>query len=868
MRPSKVIPTPRPPLAWLVALGMLATAAQAQDIQGELSHEAEEKIADLDELRQIAELVRDARWDTGRAAKVSGFTLSRDTGSVVLEDGYVFLQEPVKGLISQARFYGDARFQLRPPLAMERDQVQRFFGTDQIDQALEQVTFSFTGWDDQQLFESLEYSEAAAAEAREAEKEIADWMEAQAKEDKNVDREEEARRQFAAHQRALGLYDRLLDINQQGSLAVSMSVKLPDGTDMSRSHMDRLQWIFSPDDYEETSVSARYDHGKRKYWSLVTRCATSDQYKGRYKYAATSPRLESKVTAPILLKKDRLVLDIDPSSKYDIRQRADMEVEVLEDGLKLMYFGVTPYLGVTGVRLDGEPVDFLQPAIPDQPHLHTPQITVLLPRPLKSGETVRVEMDLEGNILDKLDGFSFFIRETDRWFPNTGQGPRHPAYFDTTMLLPKKFTGVSNGEPKECRTEDTDSEKECFRFVTRHPISFPFFNLGKNVRVDRGIAPDSQQTPIEVYTVPESLFEFRTYDGITGPKTRQFNLSKTGPALVNKARVALAVYEEWFGPFPYAKLALTPHERGVGRGAASMLLLWKFAFLSTTDGSQVWGRYTSEPWWVDAFVAHETAHQWWGNIAGIREDRDQWFSEGFADYGSLIYLEYVDLANGTQWRRKELENWHEKLMREDGYMHTVAPVALGNRVNSSENRRGFENMRQDYMYNKGGFIMHMLRTLARQQTGDDKRGDDLFKKAVRSFIDEHYLGAPSNLDMQKSFSASYGTDLAWFFRQWVYGTGVPKLKFSYELDKGPEGPLLRGRIVQKDTDFKFPIAVTFLRGKGKKADEAHYYQWIEQGDQTFEFGPLPWRPDEVELNKDLGLLCSIDEVPWEQVAGQ
>ena len=128
---------------------------------------------------------------------------------------------------------------------------------------------------------------------------------------------------------------------------------------------------------------------------------------------------------------------------------------------------------------------------------------------------------------------------------------------------------------------------------------------------------------------------------------------------------------------------------------------------------------------------------------------------------------------------------------------------------------------------------------------------------------------PSNLDMQKSLSRSLGTDLSWFFKQWVYGMGIPKLEFSYELATHPDGgTLLRGRIKQRQPGdpFRFPMAVYVRQGKGKSAEEAHFYQWVETGDATFEVGPLPWRPDEVTLNDDLGVLAIVEPVDWKGAA--
>ena len=82
------------------------------------------------------------------------------------------------------------------------------------------------------------------------------------------------------------------------------------------------------------------------------------------------------------------------------------------------------------------------------------------------------------------------------------------------------------------------------------------------------------------------------------------------------------------------------------------------------------------------------------------------------------------------------------------------------------------------------------------------------------------------------------------------------------------GWLLRGRVTQADTDFKFPVGIFLHEGKGKNATEQHFYQWITKADETFEVGPLPKRFERVSFNDDYGLLCIWEETDWQQVAGQ
>jgi aminopeptidase N len=302
-----------------------------------------------------------------------------------------------------------------------------------------------------------------------------------------------------------------------------------------------------------------------------------------------------------------------------------------------------------------------------------------------------------------------------------------------------------------------------------------------------------------------------------------------------------------------------------------LLLLWQEAFLSSTNAAE-WASLTEQsyqPWRMYAFVSHEIAHQWWGGKSRIRGDRDQWFSEGFADYGCNIVMENYDIVNKTNWKQAQLNEWLGFLTKDDGYCNTLVPLALGNRIGSAENRRGYENYRQQFMYSKGSFIMQMLRTIARAKFGDgDKiKGDALFKQSVRDFMTACTGKAPSNYDLMTSFATSYGMKLDWFFKQWVFGMGIPKVEFSYQIVAAADGKgyMLRGRVKQRDTAFIFPVAVAFHQ-KGQKGDPPFYYQWITKGDETFEKGPIPFRPDKVTINDDKGLLAIVTPVDWETTA--
>ncbi|MEM7247801.1 MAG: M1 family aminopeptidase [Acidobacteriota bacterium] len=859
---------PRLVLSRLLPAVLLAGTALGQGFNFE-TFNGHDQLASAAQLLELQELGFQARWQLDSPLKVENLVIERDKTQLVL-NGLVVLSDPVGGRTLSMTFLGDGRLRVDPPIQQEKLQVARFFGEEKVDVAFDTAELFFV---DTELEAKLrnpdahaELSKATRADldAQAAKSKLAgEWLREEEKLDlAKLEHEEAQRRRGNALSGAIELYQSALHADYRTGLSALMEVDetevgLPNG-----ARVDGMFLRYDPRGEEVTSLHARFDHGSRKPWSTITQFAESSDYRGRYKWAATSPRLEKRKRVDAGAHSHRIVMQLDPKGTPNMKMQIESEIEVVRRPLKILHLRVTRLLEATSCQVEGRDNEYVQPTLPGAQKRHSPDIYVMLPREYLPGERFKIALELEGNVIYPNGFGNYSVREEDNWFPtpSTALGGIS-ARFDTTLVIPERFTAVSNGADTPCRDEDRVDGWECFRFVTKRGIDFATFNLGKDARIDTATAQDG--TPIAVYSNTQASVSFLNSSrrGVV-----EANLSKQGDVLANKAIHAHAVYSDWFGPFPYSRLALTPHPKGHGRGSASLLLLTQMAFLTTADRAGM--GMDVQPWYWDQFVSHEIAHQWWGGAAGIRSGRDQWFSEGFADYAAALYLESIDRHRDTEWFHSMLKDWHRDLKKDDGHINDIAPLSLGNRFVSAENRSGYEGRRQDFMYKKGCFVLHMLRIYARHLTGSKEDGDALFKKAVRKFIDEHYTGHPSNLDMLKSFSESYGKSMDWFFKQWVHGMGMPTIEFSYEWDSHPEGGhLLRGRVVQKNTGFKFPVAVYLSGGKGKKGWTDHFYQWIDKPDHTFEVGPIQKKANKVTLNDDYGLLAIVEDVPWQNASG-
>src|SRR5258706_11301157 len=119
--------------------------------------------------------------------------------------------------------------------------------------------------------------------------------------------------------------------------------------------------------------------------------------------------------------------------------------------------------------------------------------------------------------------------------------------------------------------------------------------------------------------------------------------ARNATAVAEATARAIRYYAERFGPFPYSQLALTQLPGKASQGWPGLIFLSSYAFLSQAEREDLHMNAASSL--IDQLVpAHETAHQWWGDLITWSTYRDQWFSEGLANYCALMMLQEKDPA--------------------------------------------------------------------------------------------------------------------------------------------------------------------------------------------------------------------------------
>jgi aminopeptidase N len=222
-----------------------------------------------------------------------------------------------------------------------------------------------------------------------------------------------------------------------------------------------------------------------------------------------------------------------------------------------------------------------------------------------------------------------------------------------------------------------------------------------------------------------------------------------GPAWFEpSARAALEFYSEHIGPFSYEKLANVA-AAGIRGGTehASAIFYGENSILERPG---------------TGLIAHEIAHQWFGNSVTENDWDDVWLSEGFATYFTLLFTEH---SQGRDAFVKGVQLSRERIF-------TLEKANPGISV-QHKNLDDMKKVLNRIVYEKGGWTLHMLRKMM---------GDDKFWAGIREYYQRYRNGSASATDFRKVMEEASGLQLGWFFEQWLSRPGSPAIDGSWSYD--------------------------------------------------------------------------------------
>ena len=240
---------------------------------------------------------------------------------------------------------------------------------------------------------------------------------------------------------------------------------------------------------------------------------------------------------------------------------------------------------------------------------------------------------------------------------------------------------------------------------------------------------------------------------------------------------------------------------------------------------------------TDSIVAHELAHQWWGDLVTCRDWSHAWLNEGFATYFDLLFKDY-DL--GADEFCYAVYQDAISYLREDSRRYR-RPI-----VNNVYNQA--VDLFDRHLYEKGGLVLHMLRFVL---------GDELFWKAIHHYCVKHQESNVTTEDFQRAIEEATGRNVDWFFHQWVYQGGHPNFKVTYSWEEDTKTAQITVSQTQNTDEltpiFRMPVQVAFVTSDGRQTLKLN----VSQKEQTFYF-PLNEKPKMVQFDPGYRCLKTLD----------
>jgi hypothetical protein len=396
-------------------------------------------------------------------------------------------------------------------------------------------------------------------------------------------------------------------------------------------------------------------------------------------------------------------------------------------------------------------------------HRNLDDVTIILPRAPADGETTVVLVEYAGNPIAKDFNLTILL-DTDHWYPHAGLIDQ--ATYEGTFHWPKGFDLVASG-----RRVDGGQEADGTHWERR---VLPVPTQGFSFEVGHFELETAQAGHILV------TFAFEAGSSWGGRNLRE-EVKKTVTA-------SLALYEEAFGPYPLDWMTVSTANRSFSQGLLGFVTLSNFQFLDP-----IWSRYFGLE---DRrlVVAHEVAHQWWGHLVGWTSDRDQWISEAMASYSASLYAKNVlkNELTGFDLTGKWQENLTSSVVNGRA-VESLGPVVLGARLNSSLSGYAYGLI----VYKKGAVVLEMLARLL---------GEENFPKILRQVVKASSGKQISTEDLFAMIETVTSTELDDFARQFIYGTGLPEVFYTYRFEKSGKGWVVKGQ-ARQETPFQWRYKV-------------------------------------------------------------
>ena len=386
------------------------------------------------------------------------------------------------------------------------------------------------------------------------------------------------------------------------------------------------------------------------------------------------------------------------------------------------------------------------------------------------------------------------------WFP-TIDSPNQKTSQELSITVPNRFKTLSNGKLEKQTNNTNGTRTDYWNFKQKHAPYLFFLGVG-----EFEIIKDTYKNiPLEYYVEKKYAPFAKDIFGLT-PEMMTFFSKITGIE------------------YPWNK-----YSQFVGRDYVSGAMENTTAVIHGENANQMPGQLIDENIQENT-IAHELFHHWFGNLVTAESWSNLTLNESFANYSEYLWREH-------------------KYGKDDANAHLFESVeAYKNGQNFDKHLVRFsyndkEDMFDAVSYNKGGAILHMLKNYV---------GDEAFYTSLNLYLTENKYKSAEVHQLRLAFEKVTGKDLNWFFNQWYFSNGHPKIQVSYDYNTIEKKVTIN--IYQTEGEFQFPLAIDII--ENGKVNRKNVFVKSRDASFTFSYSKTP---ENILVNADGVLLADFTE---------
>lgn len=782
-----------------------------------------------------------------QAAAAENASWKKDAATFHFKNGQMTLAAPVAGRILGALFKGDGSFELDPPTAAEKHQIARYAKGPRLDDTFHQAVFLFTDDSPEELRKIMEFKPlgdavAAGKTLDEAEKKYAesfnDWA------------DNERKGNFEMQNLPARMLADLTDPTSRGFFLA----------DFKGAHSGDLLFVISWNrpspvlpsitrDEEETLI--HYNRGE--YWEWWAGFHVASEY-------VKDPHPDH---LELLAHCGKETIDAVINKHARLSATAEMQVEVPAAPLRLLPLSLRGVLRIQTITDGaGHKLAFIQE---DRKLDNDPW--VILPAPAEPRHpftltiTYAEDSTADSHIIKQRGEGLYYVTSRESWYPSFGTMDDRTE-FHLRITSPEKYKVTATGRLLK---SNKDHDNLTTEWESQIPFSVVGFNYG-NFVTKSASTPQLTVTAYAGKEVPNELKEVQNALDVAGLVTGGdaasrygiltggFNTASNAQYAAKVGLAAMGLYENYFGPLPFKTISITEQPiRGYAQSWPTLIFLPYDSLLDSTTRNNLHLQDTGEAReFYNLVAAHELAHQWWGHLVGWKSYRDQWLSEGFAEFSSALYLEASDPKKWNDfWDLKR--KWLLGKDRAGKRPVDVGPIDLNFQLDSYLEPDTSYHLR----YDKGAYVLEMLRMILQDTRSKDP--DSGFISMMRDFTKTYAGKNASTADFERVVEKHVGQPMGWFFNEWVYGDETPTYNFSYHLqDAGSGKTVVTFELTQSGVSDSFQMAVPLYVTYKGKTGPIGFVQMKGSSTRKAQF-KLGFRPSNISIDARRNLLAVIHE---------